>query len=175
MNIGSICQREVVTIDHEMNLHQAAERMREDHVGALVVTSSAPQGVAVLGVVTDRDLVIEVLANGRDGASVKVGSLVSGRLVAVPFDATLSDAIAAMEGEGVRRLLVTGTQQELIGVLSIADLIDALASDMARLALSLHKARYQEAKTRLPASLSVDGRPLILPNESLIPLWAQET
>lgn len=173
MNIGSICQRDVVTIDHAMSLHQAAERMREDHVGALVVTSSAPQGVAVLGVVTDRDLVI-VLARGRDGASVPIGALVSGRLVAVPFDATLSDAIAAMENEGVRRLLVTGTQQELIGMISIADLIDALASDMARLALSLRKARDRGVKTGLPASLTVDGRPLILPNESLVPSWLPE-
>lgn len=142
--------------------------------GPLVVTRSAPQGVAVLGVVTDRDLVIEVLARGRDGTSVPIGSLLSGRLVAVPFDATLSDAIAAMEGEGVRRLLVTGTQQELIGMISVADLIDALASDMARLALSLRRARDREVKTGLPASLTVDGRPLILPNDSLVPSWLPE-
>lgn len=92
-----------------------------------------------------------MLACGPDGASVSVGSLVSGRLVAIPFDATLSDAIAAMEGEGVRRLLVTGMQQELIGVVSIADLIEALASDMARLALSLRKACDRKVKAGLPA------------------------
>jgi CBS domain-containing protein len=131
MNIGSLCKREAVTIDEDMNLHQAAQRMRDEHVGALGVTATGPDGPAARGVVTDRDLAIEVLARGRDGASVSVGTLISGRLVAVPFDATLSDAIAAMEGEGVRRLLVTGPQQELLGIVSIDDLIDVWAGDMA--------------------------------------------
>lgn len=97
--------------------------------GALVVTRTSPQGAATaVGVVTDRDLAIEVLARGRDGANVSVGSLVSGRLVAVRFEATLSDAIAAMEGEG-----------------------------------------DYEMKAGLPASLTVNGLPLILSNEALLP------
>jgi CBS domain-containing protein len=160
MNIGSLCKREAVTIDQDMSLHQAAQRMRDEHVGALVVTGDGPDGLAALGVVTDRDLAIEVLARGRDGASVSVGTLISGRLVAVAYDATLSDAIAAMEGEGVRRLLVTGPAQELLGIVSIDDLIDVWAGDMARLAQSLRKAREREMRGWLPA-IDIEGVPLI--------------
>lgn len=170
MNIGSICKRNTVTIDQDMSLQMAAQRMRDEHVGALIVTRTPPQGAAAaVGVVTDRDLAIEVLARGSDGANVSVGSLVSGRLVAVRFDATLSDGIAAMESEGVRRLLVAGAKRELIGVISIDDLIEALASDMARLAQSLRKARDYEMKAGLPASLTVNGLPLMLSNEALLP------
>jgi CBS domain-containing protein len=161
MNIGSICTRDPVTIDEDMNLTQAAQRMRDEHVGALVVTGPGPEGPpAALGVVTDRDLAIEVLARGRDGASVSVGSLLSGRLVAVPHDATLSEALVAMEGEGVRRLLVTGPAQELLGIVSIDDLIDVLAGDMARLAQSLRKAREREMRGWLPA-IDIEGMPLV--------------
>lgn len=171
MNIGSICTTDAVTIDRDMSLHQAAQHMREEHVGALVVTSNGAQGVAVIGVLTDRDLAIEVLARGRDSASVSVGALVTGRLVAVPFDASLSDAIAAMEEEGVSRLLVTGQAQELIGVLSIDDLLEALAGDMARLAKSRRNARDREMKAGLPSSLTVDGKPLTLSDGALLPTW----
>lgn len=167
MNIGSICTSDAVTIDRDTSLHQAAQYMREEHVGALVVTSAG----AVVGVVTDRDLAIEVLARGRDSASVSVGALVTGRLVTVPFDASLSDAIAAMEEEGVSRLLVTGPTQELIGVVSIDDLLEALAGDMARLAKSRRNARDREMKSGLPSSLIVDSQPLMLSDGALLPTW----
>ncbi|MCW7541133.1 CBS domain-containing protein [Aquabacterium sp. A7-Y] len=171
MDVSSICQRDVVTIDRDMNLQDAARRMRDEHVGALVVTAADSSGTTVIGVVTDRDLTIEVLAQGHDSASRPISKLVSGRLVAVPSEATLSDAIAAMESEGVRRLLVTGPHRELVGIVSIDDLIEAWASDMTSLAQSLRKSREREAKAALPASLSVDGVPLTLPYEALIPAW----
>ena len=161
-NIGSICKRDVVTIDHHLTLHDAARRMREEHVGALVVTGLGAEGPAVLGVVTDRDLAIEVLARGRDGGSVSIGALVSGRLVTVPWDATLSDAIERMESEGVRRLLVAGREHELIGVVSLDDLVQAWAVDMGRLARALRHASEREAKAGLPASITLEGRPLTL-------------
>jgi CBS domain-containing protein len=171
MKVGELCRRDAITIDQGMTLHQAAQRMREEHVGALVVTASGSGGVVVVGVVTDRDLAIEVLARGRDGASVAIGALASGRLAAVPFDATLSEAIAATEAEGVRRLLVTGKEKQLIGVVSIDDLIGALARDMARLARSLDTGRAREARSGLPGPLLVDGQPPIVPDEALIVSW----
>jgi CBS domain-containing protein len=173
MNIGSICKRDAVTIDQAATLHDAAQMMREQHVGALVVTGEDADGMAgVLGVVTDRDLAVEVLARGRDGASVSVATLISGRMVAVPWDASLSDAVAAMESEGVRRLLVTGRLQELIGVISIDDVIEAWAADMSRLSRSLRKAREIEEQT-VPSPL--DALLLSVPDDALIPAWQRRT
>jgi CBS domain-containing protein len=173
MNIGSICTRDAITVDQDTTLHEAARRMREEHVGALVVTGLGAEGPAVVGVVTDRDLAIEVLARGRDGASVSVSALVSGRLVAVPAAASLSDAVAAMEEQGVRRLLVTGAEHELIGVLSIDDLIEAWADDMARLARALRRASECEARAALPSALLRDGQALTLPDDAFAPAWRQ--
>jgi CBS domain-containing protein len=173
MNIGSICKRDAVTIDEDATLHDAAQRMREQHVGALVVTGQAANSeAAVLGVITDRDLAVEVLARGRDGASVSVSALLSGRLVAIPWDASLSDAVAAMEGEGVRRLLVTGRDQELIGVISIDDVIEAWAADMSRLSRSLRRAREAEEQA-MPSPLA--SALLSIPDEALIPAWQRRT
>lgn len=153
-----------------MSLQQAAQRMRDEHVGALVVTSIDAGGATVVGVVTDRDLALEVLARGRDGAVVRVGSLVSGRVVAVPASADLSDAAEAMGSEGVRRLVVIGPQQELIGVVSLDDLIEAWAADMACLASSLRKARERERQHVRPNGQQ-EGLPVLLPEDALIPSW----
>lgn len=173
MNVGSICTRDAIAVDQDTTLHEAARRMREEHVGALVVTGLGADGPEVIGVVTDRDLAIEVLARGRDGASVSVSALVSGRLVAVPAAASLSDAVATMEEHGVRRLLVTGDAHELIGVLSIDDLVEAWAADMARLARALRRATERETRAALPATLTRDGQPLTLPDDAFAPAWRQ--
>jgi CBS domain-containing protein len=84
MNIGSICQRRLVTIERTNSLAQAATLMRERHVGALVVTTSTAEGPRVDGIVTDRDLVVGALAEGLDAASVTVGGGARARLAGGP-------------------------------------------------------------------------------------------
>jgi CBS domain-containing protein len=170
MNIGSICTRDVVTVDQDMSLQEVAQSMRDKHVGSVVVIGNSLQGTSVMGVVTDRDLALQVLTRAPNGASVTVGSLCSGRLVAIPLDASISDAVLAMESEGVRRLLVTGDQKELVGLVSLDDLLEAWATDMSRLAQSLKKARAREIRASL-SPLTYAGVPLTLPNEALLPSW----
>lgn len=170
MNIGTICTRDVVTVDQESSLQEVAQNMLDKHVGAVIVTGSTLQGTTVIGVVTDRDLALHVLTQKHNGNSIRIGTLCSGRLVAIPLDASLSDAVLAMESEGVRRLLVTGDQKELVGLVSLDDLIEAWATDMSRLAQSLKKARAREIRANL-SPLTYAGVPLTLPNESLYPSW----
>ena len=104
MNIASICQRRVITIEADASLKEAATCMRENHVGALVVVDAVEAG-RVAGVVTDRDLAIEVLAADLDAGRIQIGQLINGSLVSVAGSASIRDAIAAMEEGGVRRLL----------------------------------------------------------------------
>ena len=134
MNIASICSRRIVTIDSAGTPVQAAGLMREHHVGALVVITQAPEGPQVSGIVTDRDLVIGALASGRDRGGVTIGELASDRNVSVSEEDDLSGAIAVMREGGVRRLLVTNAEQQLVGVVSLDDLMDACAAEMAGLA-----------------------------------------
>lgn len=155
MNIGSICQRDIVTIQADASLRDAAAAMRERHVGALVVTdAAAPSRVA--GVVTDRDLAIEVLARDLDAGGIRVGQLVRRAPVSVPGDGSLREAVAAMEKAGVRRLLVTGGDGRVIGFLSADDLVEAMAAEVAGLARALRSGLARENSERPPVAPSPD-------------------
>jgi CBS domain-containing protein len=130
MKIGSVCRRRVVTIDEDSSVVEAAALMREHHVGSLVVTVNTPEGMQVGGVVTDRDLVLEVLARGIDATGATLRELARQRIVSVSEDDDLSSAIAAMHDGGVRRLLVTNDEQQLVGIVAFDDLISAAAGEM---------------------------------------------
>lgn len=134
MKIASLCTRRLVTIDGQANLVQAATLMREHHVGSLIVTGQSDQGVGVLGVVTDRDLVVEALARGLDPGSSRVLALASGSLAAIDEAAEAAAAVAEMRRAGVRRLLVTDADGRLVGLLSLDDLLRGFADDWAALA-----------------------------------------
>lgn len=148
MNIGSICTRTVVTVDRAAPLPDAARLMREHHVGALVVTQHQAEVGAVIGVVTDRDLSVEVLARGLDAAAVQVGQLLRTPVVAVPETAALDEAVALMQQHGVRRLLVTGAQGQLSGIVSLDDLLVAFAAQVGVLAQVVRSGIDREQQAR---------------------------
>ncbi len=150
MNIESICTRDVVMIDASDTLQQAAALMRERHVGALLVAEQTPSGPQAVGVITDRDLAIEVMARGVDGAGIRVAQLVRSRLVTIPATASLDEAIATIENEGVRRLLVTTPEGRLAGIVSLDDLLEALAAQMVNLARAVRGGLAREATRRGP-------------------------
>ena len=147
MNVSGICQRVIVTISGTASLKEAAISMRENHVGALVVTDDK-QPANVVGVVTDRDLVIEALTRDRDIASVRVGEFASAKLVAVAGTASIRDAVAAMTKDGVRRLLVTDGDDRLLGIVSADDLLDAIADEIGGLAAALRSGMARESAQR---------------------------
>ncbi len=151
MKIGSLCHREVVTVDATGSLTQAAALMREHHVGALVVTSHAADGPHVRGIVTDRDLVIEVLARGIDPAGVGVGEVASRHVASVDEDDDLVVAIATMQSAGVRRLLVTDAERRLVGVVSLDDLTSACAAQIEGLAVVMRSGPQRERAAGPPA------------------------
>ena len=148
MDLRSLCQRPIVTIEAERTLQQAALLMREQHVGALVVVEPRAEGLHASGIVTDRDLAIEVLARGGDAAKVPVGRLASGHVVSVGAGADLLDAIGLMQSAGVRRLLVRDDEGHLVGVVSFDDLLQAAAALVGGLAAVLRKGAEREAAER---------------------------
>lgn len=159
MNIASLSQREIVTVNADASLSAAAALMREHHVGALVVIDAAEPPVA-LGVVTDRDLAIEVLANNFSPSGLRIGQIASGALVAVPGTATVQEAVATMEKGGVRRLLVTDGDGSVTGFVSADDLVEAMAAELGGLARALRSGIARESAER-PAV--VPPRPVFLP------------
>jgi CBS domain-containing protein len=148
MSIAEICQRHVITIDATATLREAATQMREHHVGALVVTAETAGQNQVVGVITDRDLAIEVLARDLSPADVHVAQVASRRLVAVPTNASLGEAAAMMKDAGVRRLLVTGDGGQLVGFVTADDLLDALAGPLGSLAGAVRSGIARETSER---------------------------
>jgi CBS domain-containing protein len=150
MKVADICTREVVATGRSTSLREAATLMRERHVGALAVLADSAQGAQVVGIVTDRDLVIEALARGLDPAQTDIGRFADGKLAAVSAGASVDDAIEAMKKRGVRRLLVAGDGGTLFGILSLDDLLDAMAHEMSEVAAALRGGIAREVAEREP-------------------------
>lgn len=150
MTVAEVCSRQVVSVDRDAPLADAARLMRDHHVGALVVTAQTERGHGVVGVVTDRDLVVEALARDAGAGEGRVGAMVRGPVVTVSESAALGEALEKMQAHGVRRLLVTDAQGHLSGVVSFDDVVPALASQLMALAQALRISREREAAERPP-------------------------
>jgi CBS domain-containing protein len=147
MDLTNLCTREVVGIDAQASLRDAAALMCDEHVGSLVVfTGEEPP--KVVGVVTDRDLALEVLGRGEPRADVRVGHLAKTPPKAVPSTATLREAVMSMEEGGVRRLLVVDDDGGVVGLISADDLLEALSREFESLARALRKGISREKGER---------------------------
>jgi predicted transcriptional regulator len=163
MNIADICTREVVMTDRASTLQQAATLMREKHVGALLVTASAGERAHVVGVVTDRDVVIEAVARGLDPRQAEIGRLAEGNLAVVPASASVDEAISLMKTRGVRRLVVSGESGQLFGIVSMDDLLAALSHEMAELARAARTGIERESAERGKLEPAPQARPVHIP------------
>jgi CBS domain-containing protein len=161
MNVASVCTRRVVTIDSAGTPVQAAALMRQHHVGTLAVTTQTPDGVRVSGIVTDRDLVIGALADGARAISCEVGTIASHQIESVSEDDDVASAIAVMQGGGVRRLLVVNPAHQLVGLVSLDDLMAACASEMGGLVNAIRSGIKREVMetTTAPAPLLLLRKP----------------
>jgi CBS domain-containing protein len=130
MSIGKVCVRTVVTTQPEESVTAAAERMRQYNVGALVVV----KGKQPVGIITDRDLVVRVLATERAPQSLVVGSVMSSNLVCVPEQTPLEDAMNLMRGYQIRRLVVVNEARELVGIFALDDMLELLGEEQAAIA-----------------------------------------
>lgn len=147
MDAGSICSREVVTVRPTDDLTTAARLMRERHVGYLVVVEpgAAPEPE---GVLTDRDIVISVVAREVDPRSLRVADVMIRSPVVVDEAATVESALQRMRQIGVRRVPVVDSMRRLVGVLSLDDVLDSLAEQLMSIAGSIRNEQRIERSTR---------------------------
>ncbi|HEV2285579.1 MAG TPA: CBS domain-containing protein [Steroidobacteraceae bacterium] len=132
MLVSEICRRNPVTIRAAEELGTAAALMRERHIGYLIVVEPHPPYAAPrpVGVLTDRDLVVTVLAKGADMRLLKVGDVMTRDPVVVSEDGSLNAALAEMRRIGVRRIPVVDAVGQLVGVLALDEVLDALAQEL---------------------------------------------
>ncbi len=135
MSIGEFCNRQVVIARLESDIVAVAKLMREYHVGdVIIVQGQKGEAQMPLGIITDRDLVIELLAKEVNLASVTVGDIMSYELVTCHESVGLWDALQRMESKAIRRLVVVGDTGSLVGILTIDDILELLADEMTSLA-----------------------------------------
>jgi len=126
MAVGNICTREVDTIVPDASAYIAAERMLERAVGTLVVVNADCQPI---GLVTDRDLVERVLAKGRDSMNTAVGDIMTTDIQTVMEQTPIESALAGMRGGRFRRLPVVNDQRQVIGLISLDDILMFLSGE----------------------------------------------
>jgi len=149
MSISEFCNREVVFATREMSLPEAAQLMREYHVGALVVVDEGNGKRVPIGIVTDRDIVIKVISQSLDLDDFSVGDIMGPQLISVQEKDGVFETIRLMRTKGIRRIPVVNQEGGLVGIISADDILDLLADEMAELAKVAPREQEREAKTRV--------------------------
>jgi CBS domain-containing protein len=132
--VGEICTRPAVTASPDTTVQEAAHRMRTRKVGALVIVNGIGNPI---GILTDRDIAVNVVALGKDPAKVSVRAVAQRRPVVIDEDAGVLDATRLLSRRGVRRLPVVSKTGKLVGVISLDDLLMLLGSELGHIASTL--------------------------------------
>lgn len=134
MHVSDICTRSVVTCLGDASAVELARMMRDHHVGDIVVVEACEGGMRPVGIVTDRDLVVRVMAQGLPPADYRAADLMNTELVTAVGSETAYDAIWHMRSQGIRRLPVVDAHNRLIGIVTADDIGDFLGQELAALA-----------------------------------------
>jgi len=148
MAVGEICNRDVVIAEKALSVVDAAQLMRTHHVGDLVVVEETGGRRHPVGIVTDRDIVVEVVAAGVNPGAIKVGDIMGPELATLRESEGLFEALRYMRDKGVRRMPVVDPEGGLVGILTLDDLLSLLAEEMTELAKLVSHERQREAAAR---------------------------
>ncbi len=122
-SIQDLMTPDLKALEATASVRAAAELMRESDIGDVVVLENN----RLCGIVTDRDIVVRVLADGSDPGMVTVGEICSRELTTVPPTASVDDAVRLIRQKAIRRLPVVEDNGEVLGIISIGDI--AVAKD----------------------------------------------
>ncbi|RFC31841.1 MAG: CBS domain-containing protein [Candidatus Nitrotoga sp. MKT] len=148
MPIGEICNREVVVAWRNDTALEASRLMRQHHIGNVLVVDDH-KGVQVpVGIVTDRDLIMEIMAPELDGATITVGDIMSRELVTVKESTGVFEAIQYMRQKAVRRLPIVDESGGLVGILTLDDLLELLSEEFHEIAKLVRNEQQKESRSR---------------------------
>ena len=150
MNVGELCARQVVTCDPNASAWDVASLMRQHHVGDVVVAETADGGRRPVGIITDRDLVMQVMARRVEPERVTAADLMSPVVTALATEGVY-DAIWHMRRQGCRRLPLVDASGALVGLATVDDLTQFLAEEFVELARVSPRQRQIESERLDPA------------------------
>ena len=148
MTIGKFCIRTVVTATRDATVTEAANLMRRNHVGDVVVVDERDGGRVPVGIVTDRDIVVGVVAAGLDPAVLRVGDLMQAPLYTTDEAASYGETIHAMSAKAIRRMPVVNAAGFLVGIVTLDDLVHQLVAPLAALSDVALRERRREVIER---------------------------
>lgn len=148
MPIGEICNRDVIILQRDATILEAAKLMRQHHVGDVLVVEER-DGVRVpVGIVTDRDLVVEIMATELDQTVITVGDIMVQELVTVKESTGVFETIQYMRSKAVRRLPIVDENDALAGILALDDLLELLSEELLAIVKLVRVQRQKETKHR---------------------------
>jgi CBS domain-containing protein len=147
MTIGDICNREVITMKRDSTVLQAASLMRQFHVGDVVIIEDHLGKIVPIGIVTDRDIVVELVATELDCNVMTTGDIMTKNLIVIKENFGVFDAIKLMSSKGIRRIPVVDNDGALVGIVTFDDLLVLLTKEFNTLVkLIPREQKNEEAK-----------------------------
>ena len=148
MNIGEICTRVTVFAYKDMSVSEAARLMLEQHSGSLVVVDETGNGRAIVGILTDRDIVVAVVARDFNAQNMRVADVMSGTPITCRAEDSMADALGLMRRNGVRCIPVADAQGMLLGIVTMDDLLEIIAEEMQGFVQVIQNERKRETRVR---------------------------
>jgi CBS domain-containing protein len=145
LTAGTVCSRSVAVAYPSLALNEAARLMRARHVGCLVVVDELAVGEKlVVGILTDRDVAMSVVAADRDPHGLRVGDVMTRDVVTARERDSLLDLLAAMRRRKVRRVPITDARDMLVGIVSLDDVLAVMGEQMQAVAAAVTAATSHE-------------------------------
>ena len=130
MPVEELARSEVVTVEPEISVSEVASKLKNEGVGSVVVT----EGSQPVGILTDRDLVVRVISEGRDASELTAENIMSENLCTAKPDDGFAEAARMMSENGVRRLPICDDGGDLQGIITADDMTELLADEQQQLA-----------------------------------------
>lgn len=147
MLMKDFCTADVVCCGRDATLLEIAHLLRGRHTGDVVVVDGPDTERIPAGLITDRDIVVKVLAADRDPRKVTAGEVMRTPLVTADEGEDSSEALARMRKHGVRRLPVTNAAGSLVGIVTLDDLLRLVVADAGALLDVIAKEQDLEHRT----------------------------
>jgi CBS domain-containing protein len=148
MLLKDICVLDVACCTRKTTVLAAAKIMRNHHTGALVVVEDLDQDRTPIGIVTDRDIVVEALGKDLDPETAKVGDIMSTHVVVANNSETLGQALERMRTHGVRRIPIVDHDENVVGIVTLDDILKVHIEQSAQLLEIIAKEQKREGRNR---------------------------
>ena len=154
MNVGEVCSREVYIFKADEPLANAVAEMMKRHIGAIVVVEPEPDRVRPVGIVTDRDVIRGKVSLKKDLPSLTLRDVMTSPALTVCETSGIAEAIERMRGRGVRRAPVVNDSGDLVGIVSLDDLLPIVSEELGALARLVGNQARREGASAHPAAES---------------------